>query len=147
MLTKMKIAIALTGSLLLGGVAMAKDFRGADHGQRKAEMLQKYDANKNGTLDDSEKAALRADFQAKRQQMHAKRVAQFDTNRDGKLDDSERASAKKARSAEMFKKLDADGNGSISLNEFEQAKMNGHHGRRGGHRGFKHRFGGDKAGE
>lgn len=132
MLTRMKIALALTGSLLVGGVAMANGFRG-DHGQRKAEMLQKYDANQDGTLDAKEKDALRADFKAKRQQMHAKRIAQFDTNKDGKLDDAERTAAKKVRVEAMFKKLDLDGNGAITLGELEQAKMSGH-----GHRGFGH---------
>lgn len=135
--TKMKFALALCGSLLVGGVAMANG-RGGDFAQRKTEMLQKYDTNKDGSLDAQEKAALRADFQAKRQEMHAKRLAQLDLNKDGKLDDSERAVAKKARAEAMFKRLDADGNGSITLNELEQAQMSKHGG--GHHRGG-HRFG------
>lgn len=134
MITKMKIALAVTGSLLVGGVAMANGFRG-DHGQRKAEMMQKYDANQDGSLDAQEKAALRADFKAKRQQMHAKRIAQFDANKDGKLDDTERAAAKKLRTEARFKKLDLDGNGAITLSELEQAQASGHGHHRFGHRG------------
>jgi Ca2+-binding EF-hand superfamily protein len=133
MMTKMKIALALCGSLLVGGVAMANGSRGDHDGHRKADMLQKYDTNKDGSLDATEKAALRADFKAKHAEMKAKRIAQFDSNKDGKLDDNERVAAKKARTAEMFKRLDLDGNGSITLAELEQAKPMGRH---GGHRGF-----------
>ena len=129
MFTKLKIALALCGSLA-GGVAVADGFHG---GAPRGEILQKYDTNKDGKLDDSEKAALKADFQAKREQRKAEMLAKFDTNKDGKLDQSERAAARDLRMTETFKKLDTDGNGQISLTEFKtgKAKMGMHRHARG----------------
>lgn len=133
MLTKLKIALALSGSLLAGvaGIASA-------HGPEKGALLQKYDTNKDGKLDDQEKATMRADFQAKRAERKAAMLAKYDLNKDGKLDDSERAVMRDDRTVEAFKKMDLDGNGSISLDELKAArtKMASHHARHG-HRGMR----------
>jgi hypothetical protein len=51
MFTKMKLALALAGSLAAGGVAAAQGFHG---GADRAEILQKIDLNKDGKLDDGE---------------------------------------------------------------------------------------------
>lgn len=128
MLTKMKIALVLVGSLVVGGVAAAQGFNG--HGGR-GQMIEKFDTNKDGKLDDSEKAAMKTAFEAKRAEMKKERLAKLDTNKDGKVDDSERAAARDLRMTEMFKKLDADNNGQISLSEFKAGKL-GHQGRHGG---------------
>lgn len=71
------------------------------HGQRpdfRKMMLEKFDANKDGQLDDAEKAAAKADFEAKRAEMKAafekKMLEKFDANKDGQLDDAEKAAAK-----------------------------------------------------
>ena len=136
MLTKLKIALALCGSLA-GGVAVAGGFHG---GADRAEILQKYDTNKDGKLDDSEKAAMRADFKAQHEQKKAEMLAKFDTNKDGKLDDSEKAVMRDARATEAFKKLDTNGDGQISLDEFKagRAKMGMHRHARGRfHRGMR----------
>lgn len=129
MFTKLKIALALTGTLA-GGVALADGFHG---GAPRAEILQKFDTNKDGKLDDSEKAALKAEFQAKREQRKAEMLAKFDTNKDGKLDDAEKAAMRDERANEMFKKLDTNGDGQISLTEFKtgKAKMGMHRHARG----------------
>lgn len=135
MLTKMKIALALGGSLLVGGVGLA-----AAHpfGQGKAEVIQKYDTNGDGKLDDQEKAALRADMKAKHEARRAEMLAKYDTNKDGKLDDQERAVMRAERAEEVFKKLDTDGNGQISLQEFKagQQSFARHHGGGMRHHGF-----------
>ncbi len=133
MITKSKMFLALALTLgATGGVALAN---GGGRGG-KPEMIEKYDTNKDGKLDDAEKAKMKADFQAKHAAMKAKRLAQFDTNRDGKLDDNERAVMKDTRATEHFKKLDTNNDGQISLAEFKAAKgPGGHHGRHGGHRG------------
>ncbi len=129
MLTKMKIALALCASLA-GGVAVADGFHG---GATRAEILQKYDTNKDGKLDDQEKAAMKADFEAKREQRKAEMLAKFDTNKDGKLDDNEKAAMRDARATEAFKRLDTNGDGQISLEEFKagRAKMEMHRHARG----------------
>jgi hypothetical protein len=94
MLTKMKIALVLCGSLLCGVAAAqpagaGKADRKAQHEAKKAEMLKTFDTNKNGKLDDNEKTAM---FEAK--------------------------------TLERFKKLDTDGNGVLSLAEFKAGKQN-----------------------
>ena len=129
MFTKMKIAFVVAGSLV-AGVAVA-----GPHLDR-AEVIQKYDTNKDGQLSDQEKTALRADMKAKHEQMKQQMLTKFDTNKDGKLDDAERQAAQNVRQEERFKKLDTDGNGQISLSEFKA----GHQGKQGrfgmrGHRG------------
>jgi hypothetical protein len=66
------------------------------------DLIARYDANNDGTLDDAERAALRADVAAGkveipprgprlRRQPPPEIVAQYDTNKDGKLDEAERA--------------------------------------------------------
>lgn len=132
MFTKMKIALVVAGSLV-AGVAVA----GPHHGKR-AEVIQKYDANKDGALSDQEKSALKADMQAKHAAKKQEMLTKFDTNRDGKLDDAERTVARDTRMTERFKKLDTDNNGSISLSEFKAAKQ-GKQGRFGGMRAHRSR--------
>lgn len=76
---------------------------------------QRFDKNGDGQLDESEKQALRAEKQARR----AERLAKYDANKDGTLDDAERQQARADRAAERFQALDTDGNGSLSLAEFQ----------------------------
>lgn len=97
MLTKMKIALVLCGSLLCG-VAAAQ---GTDSG-----------------------APTKAEWKAKHQAMKQEMLKKYDTNRDGKLDQAERGVAREARVLEHFKKLDTDGNGVLSLAEFKAGKAN-----------------------
>lgn len=136
MFTKMKIAFVVAGSLVTGVAVAAPHFD-------RSQVIQKYDTNKDGQLSDQEKAALKADMQAKHAQMKAEMLAKFDTNKDGKIDDAERQAAQNARAEERFKKLDTDGNGQLSLSEFKAAHQGkqgrfGHGGHRGGH-GFMKR--------
>jgi hypothetical protein len=134
MLTKMKIAIALVGSLLVGGVAAAQGFNG---GHGRGQMIEKFDTNKDGKLDATEKTAMKTAFDAKRAEMKKNMLTKFDSNKDGKIDDSERAAARDTKLTERFKKLDTDGNGQLSINEFKAGKLNKQPRRGGGmhHRG------------
>ncbi|MEJ1973693.1 MAG: hypothetical protein WDM96_14890 [Lacunisphaera sp.] len=82
---------------------------GADHpfGQR---LLERFDANHDGQLDDTERAAARAAWQIRRAQRTELRkelrdrlqerrqevLAHFDRNGDGRLDENERAELRQA---------------------------------------------------
>jgi len=152
MLTKLKLALGLTTLLAAGtaGLALANGGGGAGgFAGGKAKLLEKYDTNKDGVLDANEKAAMKADFQAKRAARKAERIAKFDKNGDGKLDESERAAMRETKAAERFAKLDKNGDGVISLDEFKAGRMGqGRHGKhhmRGGRGGWQHKGGLNKA--
>lgn len=119
------VAVAMLGSLTLAGASFA---RGPGEGRKLSpELLQKYDANKNGQLEDAEREAMRAE----RQKLREEKRAQFDANKDGQLDDTERQAMRQAFVAERFKALDTDGNGVLSLEEFQAGKGHERHGRHG----------------
>ena len=52
---------------------------------------QKYDADKDGKLNDEEKAAAKEAAAAKAKQTREENLAKYDANQDGKLDDAEKA--------------------------------------------------------
>jgi Ca2+-binding EF-hand superfamily protein len=97
MLTKLKLALLIAAPL-----AGAATYAVADSGSgspARAELLQKFDKNGDGKLDDSERAAMRAavkERQAKLEQKKAQLLKEFDKNGDGKLEPSERAAARSA---------------------------------------------------
>jgi hypothetical protein len=65
-------------------------------------------------------------------------LAKYDTNRDGKLDDQEREAMRVDFATKRFEKLDTNGDGQISKDEFLAGAKGGmgfHHGRHG----HKHR--------
>ena len=70
-MTKLKLIFAST-ALLIAGTAFANDAMAP----RKAAMIAKFDTNKDGKLDDAEKAAMR-DARIE------KRFAMLDSNKDG----------------------------------------------------------------
>ena len=91
MLTKMKIALALCAATLVGGVALAdtgssteaptpamKEAWKAKREARKAELLAKYDTNKDGKLDAQERAVMR-------DEMLTARFEKMDVNKDGQI--------------------------------------------------------------
>lgn len=126
MLNKLKLALMISAPLVAGASAVALAQGG--HGQ----MVQKFDANGDGKLDDAERAQLKQAFAEKHAARKAAMLAKFDTNRDGTLDASEKLAMRDAKLTERFGKLDANGDGKISLDEFKAGAPKGmHHGRHG----------------
>ncbi len=133
MLTKLKLALAIAAPLVAGATTYAVA-QGRDH---KAEMLQKFDANGDGKLDDAERAQMKAAFQEKRAERKAARLAKYDANKDGKLDDNERIAMRDGIATEKFQKLDRNGDGQLSLDEYKAGAKLGHRHGRGFHHGMR----------
>jgi len=72
-------------------VSWAEKPEGTKEKATPAGVLKKYDANQDGKLDDTEKAAMEADKAKQKAAAEAKVLAKYDANKDGKLDDSEKA--------------------------------------------------------
>lgn len=101
--------------------------RGRGRGHKlPPEVLEKYDTNKDGKLDETERAAMR---EARHQEM----LDEFDADGDGTLNEAEKAKAREARDAKrkerrgarrqaMKDKIDTDGDGAISAAEKEAAR-------------------------
>ena len=126
-----KLAILLAAACLAlpaaDGAAGAAGARAGRHGggQIRQKVLERFDADKDGSLSDTEKAAAKTAHQAKR----AERKAKFDTDGDGKLSETERTAARAAfaaRLAEMhpqlLAKIDKDADGVISKEEAQAAR-------------------------
>ena len=133
MLTKLKLALMISAPLVAGATTYALAEGG---GPAKKELLDKFDKNGDGKLDDAERADMKAAFAARRAEHHKEMLTTWDTNKDGKLDDAERAAMRDARLTERFKAMDANGDGKLTLDEFKAGapKGFGHHGRRGHHK-------------
>ncbi|MBI2511915.1 MAG: EF-hand domain-containing protein [Opitutae bacterium] len=96
---------------------------------RQRELLEKFDKNHDGRIDDEEKLAARAYMRGMSgggpKERYKKALKLFDKNGDGKLDDAERTEAEKAREEfqanreAVLKRFDRDGDG--VLNEEERA--------------------------
>ncbi len=66
---------------------------GPNPGMHK-HMMEKFDANKDGQLDEQEKEAMKAEFEAKKAERKAKFMEKFDVNKDGQIDDQEKEAIK-----------------------------------------------------
>ena len=148
MLTKLKLALFIAAPLVAGATTYAF----AQGGAAKQDMIQKFDQNGDGMLDDAERAQMKAAFAARRAERHQQMMARFDANHDGVLDDAERAQMKAAFAAERdtklterFAAMDKNGDGRLSLDEFKAGAQAGMH-RRGRH-GKHGRFRSHAAGE
>ena len=123
--TKFRLVL---GSALVLALAAGSALAGpGHHGGRggRAQMKEKFDLNKDGKLDDAERAKAHEAFKAKHAEMKAKKLAEFDANRNGKLDDVEKSAMHAQRKVERFKKLDANNDGKITMDEFQAAKRGG----------------------
>ncbi|MDP6635879.1 MAG: hypothetical protein QGG42_13345 [Phycisphaerae bacterium] len=121
MLASGKVPPAKSGESASGRPSGAEDWE-----KRRAEMIAKHDADKDGKLTGKERQAAWDDI---RKQWATKA---FDENNDGKLDEEEAAAMKKAQAegkavydrwrSDWVKKYDADGDGELSEEESKIAR-------------------------
>lgn len=98
---------------------------------RQRELLEKFDANHDGRIDDREKLAARSYMRGQPgggpKERYKKAVKLFDKNGDGVLDDAERAEAEKAREEfqanreAVLARFDKNKNGQLDDDEREAA--------------------------
>jgi Ca2+-binding EF-hand superfamily protein len=103
--------------------------KGDKGGAFRAKLLEKFDTNGDGKLDDQERAAARDAFKEKiakfKEALKGKILKKLDTNGDGKLDDKERSAAKATfaeKKAEWIKKFDKNGDGKLDDTERAAAR-------------------------
>jgi hypothetical protein len=91
----MKLTTWVLAAALLVPSLAAADRNHGDRGERRARMAERFDANRDGQLDDQERGAMLAAKAERRAQMKQR----FDANRDGHLDPREKQHAKTTRRA------------------------------------------------
>ena len=130
----------LLGCLIAGSMAQAAPPGRGDgppdgkRAERQQKMLEKFDADGDGALSDTEKETAKEAFQAKRAEHREKKMLKhFDEDGDGLLSDSEQAAAKEAHEKRLAK-FDADGDGELSREEHKAARE-AMKGKRGGKKG------------
>ena len=138
MLTKLKLALLISAPLVAGATTYAM----AGDGPAHDAVIQKFDKNGDGKLDDAERADMRAAFKARRAEHRKAMLSRFDKNGDGKLDGAERAAMRDALTTERFQAMDKNGDGVVSLDEFKAAAGKAGLHRHGRHGHGKHRAAG-----
>jgi hypothetical protein len=88
-----RFALALPALLFVTTFASAQDGAAKERKPSK-ETLAKYDANKDGVLDEAEQAAAKAGAVAKAKETREANLAKYDANKDGKIDETEKAARK-----------------------------------------------------
>lgn len=146
------IAAASLVGLGIGAVATADDHKGKSgkHSEKRAEMLQQFDTNGDGQLDETEretaklakfsaidtdgsgsltKSEITAHMTKKMTERVDERFAKGDANGDGVISVEEFSAAGKERRgkrgerrAEMLEKFDTDGDGQLSETERQAAR-------------------------
>lgn len=133
----MKTKLMMTMGLLVGTMLMADAQGPGDkpRGEGKppggrmqglpSQLLEKFDADKDGKLSDEEREAMKAERQKASEAQGKAMLDKLDTDKDGKISAEEREAFKTERQKEMeqrrkedFDKFDADKDGKLSYDEF-----------------------------
>jgi hypothetical protein len=132
MLTKLKLALLISAPLIAGAATYAAAQGSAPS---RETLIQKFDKNGDGVLDDAERADMKAAFAARRAARRQAMLDKYDTNQDGKLEPAERGAMRSDLLTRRFETMDRNGDGVVSLDEFKAgAAMPGHRHGRFGHR-------------
>ena len=117
------------GRLSLGSVSAVREARRA---QWRAEMLKRYDIDKDGKLNKAEEAKRREAYERARREREERyrrerELREHDADKDGKLDTKESAARdadradRERRKKEFMKKYDTNGDGHITGEEWKEA--------------------------
>ena len=113
--------MALCASLLLATSARAEP--GERLGRYRVppkvrqRLFERFDANGDGELDETERAAARAAMKARREAKRREILERFDGDGDGQLNDEEKAVAKAAFKAKLAERFDRNGDGTLDARE------------------------------
>lgn len=110
--------------------AWMDEFLSSERGKR---LMARFDTNGDGVFDEAERAAMQADFEARRDERRQRLTDRFDLDGDGELSDDERSlmddvmRLERDQARQQFTEMfDADGDGQLSREErragFEQMR-------------------------
>ncbi len=125
------IITAVTGTLITSMIAdaeniqrKAKDFRPKGAQAPPKHVLDKFDQDGDGTLNENERSNLRQAMSQRREAVKAKMLERFDSNQDGKLSPEEKNAAapilaeeRKKIKAAIVEQFDKDNDGKLSIDE------------------------------
>ena len=115
----MRVLLVLAMGVVLGLGASAqadppsRQRGGPNRGEMQKRMVEKYDANKDGKLDDKEKEAIKAEFAKRREAMQKQMLEKYDTNKDGVLTANEWSSMSK-----NIAPADTNGDARVTVQEY-----------------------------
>ena len=87
--TSLLVCAGMSVSAFAGDDAVSNAGAGGKHGKHHEKLLAKFDANHDGTLDESERATARAALAARLKEKHPELLAKIDTNNDGLISQEE----------------------------------------------------------
>ena len=133
------IPLTIIGALLLALPALAQDGppRKGPHAPKgkmkptpemRQKMIERFDKDGDGKLNQEERKAARKARQAMKKKMEAfrkKMLKRFDKDGDGKLSPEERKTAHETMRKELLEKYDANGDGKLSKEERRKAVEDG----------------------
>lgn len=123
------IAIALAGIATASAEDAKPERKGpGPHHRMPPAVLEEFDKNDDGKLDETERKAAREAMQARREAARKRVLEEFDANQDGELDEAERKTMREAAEAKrkaLLEKYDADQDGKLDRDELKTAREAG----------------------